>query len=296
LERFVCGWDNRTLLVKGDLPAKLLAPGPPQAQREAARREANHQDQAEQRLKLNKYCDENDVTPTLRHKVLRNFLWTYQNVKQRVHEEDIEFFKDLQAELKFKMHLEVYAPILRTHPIFEFLEKKHVHVVRAVAHLAMTAHRFLAGDAVFFQGHKAHFMYHILAGSCEYSAGNGSGGSTNLVAGSWACEPALFVRWRLKGQLVAKSSSELVLIDVRRLDFIVADAENRGEDLELIRQVAVEAALRFKSTAPDTDLWGDMEALRRICERADEDQANPSTRSQQLFKRLRSTTKERLQH
>lgn len=236
-----------------------------------------NQDEHEQRMKLNKYCDENDVTPALRHKVLRNFLWTYQHVKRRVHEADIDFFIDLQPELKFKLRNEVYMPILRTHPIFEFMEKCNEDIMHSVANLAVGAHRYLAGETVFKQGHSANRLYHIRVGCCEYCSSSGQRSAKELVAGNWALEPALFSKWRTKGQLVAKSSSELVIVDVRRLEAIVSDAETRGDVLTPLRSFASGAITYFKNTVPDSDLWGNFEVLHRlgeqyhpeVCERSD---------------------------
>lgn len=214
-------------------------------------RDAN-MDKVTQKMRLRKYLAEHECSRTLTFKVLQCFRSKYNTSKRRVHEGDIEFFRDLPIPLQICLHTEVYMPILKPHPFFQMVGES---VLTLVCHLATGEHRFLAGEVVFREGEVARQMLKVMLGKLDYCAVSWNVETSQLSAGDWVCEQAFWMRWVLRGRLVAKCSCELVSIDVAKFHAIMQDAKCKGEDLDNVRTFAVNVFDHLCATNPETDLF-----------------------------------------
>lgn len=225
-------------------------------------REVN-QDREEQRIKLRKYLEEHEVSRKLTYRVLRCFRLNYKAHMRRVHEEDIEFLRDLPLALKVSLHKEVYLPVLKSHPFFRLLDNISESLPVMISHLAMREDHYLASETVFREDTPAGHMLYVLTGRLDYYAVHMDMHCSKLKPGEWVCEPALWLRWVLRGRLVTASSSELVGVNVERFHAIMQDARLHGEDLNAVRQFAVDTCEHFVTRCPDTDLWRDKDEIQR---------------------------------
>jgi len=227
-------------------------------------RDANF-DQVTQHILLRKYLEEHDVSRSLTYKVLRCFRAKYHMHMRRVHEEDIEFLRDLPMPLKVSLHREVYLPILRPHPFFKLLASVNESLLSLVSHIAIGEHHHLAGETVFLEGEVATEMLRVGIGQLDYYLLQRSVGCMPLSPGDWACEAALWVRWTLRGRLVAATSSELVGIDVAKFHAVMQDADWRGQNIEAVRHFA--RGMLAHLSQPGA-VQGDLDLYERLVEEA----------------------------
>lgn len=196
-----------------------------------ARLRATNLQQEQQGIDLRRYLAQRGVSRALAHKVLYRFQKSWKEREKRLHEADVEFLRDLPLALKVRLHKEVYLPVLRSHPFFQLLGEHHDSLLVMTSHLAMQEHYYLPGETVFQEGTAATEMLYVLAGSLEYIAVYMGMWSTRLCAGDWACEPALWLRWDLKGRLLTVLASELVGVNVEKFQAIMqASGDMMGEN------------------------------------------------------------------
>uniref|UniRef100_A0A7S1R891 Cyclic nucleotide-binding domain-containing protein n=1 Tax=Alexandrium catenella TaxID=2925 RepID=A0A7S1R891_ALECA len=224
-------------------------------------RETN-KDRDTQRINLRKYLEQHEVSRKLTYKVLRCFRMNYKAHARRKHEEDIEFLRDLPLVLKVSLHKEVYLPVVQSHIFFQFLGTVYESMSVMISHLAVKETHYLAGETVFFEGMFAKYMFHVQIGRLDYYAVRQNMRQIKMNKGDWACEPALWLRWVLRGRMVTSCSCELMGIDVEKVQAILQDAKARGEDVAAMQRYAVDICEHFMECCPDTDLWRDFEVMQ----------------------------------
>merc|ERR1712032_1417542 len=62
----------------------------------------------------------------------------YNSRKSRIHEEDINFFRNLPFNLKIELHEEMYSPVITAHPLFYFVSTVDYEATLELCHLAMS--------------------------------------------------------------------------------------------------------------------------------------------------------------
>jgi hypothetical protein len=223
-----------------------------------------------QEIQLRKFLDEHGVSKKLTYKVMRCFRWNYRNAKMRTREEDIRFMKVLPNQLQVRLHSEMYSATVMHHPFFQVLSTCSSTVLPSLCHLAIKEHQYVSGDVVFLEGGKGESMFHVSTGELEYFAVLKDMEKTKLDQGCWACEPALWLNWTLKGRLMAKASCNLQSVSVEQVLAITGKLEAYGEcecPLVKVKQFAADVVERFLEADPNTDLWNDMEAMKGIASR-----------------------------
>jgi len=257
-----------------------------------------NRDHEKQRTGLRKYLEAHDVSRKLTSKVLRYFRANYRKHAPRVHEEDIDFLKDLPLYLKVALHMEVYGPMLRNHICFQFLGSVSENIPVMISHLAMTETHYMAGDTVFSEGNTATHVFHVVTGRLDYYAVHQNMRCSKLFPGDWAVEPALWIRWVLRGRLVSVLSSELVRIEVEKFYAIMQDAKDRGDDVDPVHFFGLAFCERHLERSPRSDLCRDFAWMRSKADEAlirsnmnwqsKDSCCNPETKSSGIFKRMMS--------
>merc|ERR1719350_1353824 len=112
-----------------------------------------------------------------------------------------------------------------SHPFFQLLRSLHSDICIMTSHFAMKETRYLAGEVVFQEGCVANELIYVLAGHLDYYSSIMGMNSVTLRHGEWACQPALWLKWVHCGRLMARTSSEVVGVDVNIFLEIIQDLQ-----------------------------------------------------------------------
>merc|ERR1711879_1004118 len=102
-------------------------------------------------------------------------------------------------------------------------------------------------------------MIYILSGSCDYYSSIFGTASTMIRQGKWACQPALWLRWVHRGRLMARTSTELLGVDVGGFHEIIQDLQLTGDCVWVatVRRYAQALCDYFANSGMKTDIWFD---------------------------------------
>lgn len=148
----------------------------------------------------------------------------YKVRKRQLHEEDIRFFEHIPQSLRIKLRIEVYSPILVSHPFLSQFVPMGFQQMSDLCNTAMAERSYRPSQDVFVENQLATEMYFVITGELEYRS--------DLLCfpivvrpGShrrWISEGALWAKWFHLGQLMAQCSCELATLDAKRFRDLVS--------------------------------------------------------------------------
>merc|ERR1712032_742144 len=169
----------------------------------------------------------------------------YNSRKSRIHEEDINFFRNLPVNLKIELHQEIYMPVITAHPLFVLVSRLDYKSTLELCHLAMSQTYIIATQDVFVEDELATQMFFIVKGRLQYYPKKARCHASVPVAQSaWVAEPVLWTEWMHRGRLMATLASEVAALDplkfqaltLERLKLVAALREYAGLFAERMSQ------------------------------------------------------------
>jgi len=229
---------------------------------------------ATQDRKMRAYVFENKVSIGLSTR-LSSFLKHNRRKQARVHEHEVEAFKDLPPTLLMQLRLEVHSPWLVRHPFFCRANELHEAFLHGICHSAIRTRALAYGDEVFHSCTLSKCMIFVVSGTCEYisqrSRKLSKSTSTisldkmlnssqpdattihNIDSEQWLCEASLWMKWTHRGMLTAKATVDILNLDAVGLQQV---ARRSGEILTHIQKYArcfVDEAAEYHFDENDVD-------------------------------------------
>lgn len=158
---------------------------------------------------------------------IQNFARTHdaRTRSSKKHEQDVTILEHLPEGLRLDLHTEVYMPVLVPHPLFWH----HFHCVKdhslaRVCDEAMRESYVSEAEKLFDYGADATSMYFFARGDCKYIKGSDlkKATVTDVPDKSQFSEAALWVNWRHKGSIASRGGYEVVELDARIYQAIIA--------------------------------------------------------------------------
>lgn len=182
---------------------------------------------------LRDYLVDKGISRQLTVRVQRNAHHSLQESRHNCPERDVELLHIISEPLRMEIHFELYAPILRKHPLFAYmLENEGSSVtIRKVSHSAVNTTILSTGDVLFTDGEVKDpaEMYFVTKGDIRYKHLNN--GTTYLSVGDWIAEPVLWLQWTHRGNLKAWSECELLALDANAFRASAQQARNQHTNL-----------------------------------------------------------------
>jgi len=173
--------------------------------------------------KIRRYMCENNVSMQLGSRI-SNFLMSYRfTTQQPVHRKDIAIFRVLPKNLQLMLDWEVNQPVLSRHPLLH-----HVSEVDSVSMLQLSG---LAEEMslsicqeLFHPGKQATAMYFTLSGilRCYHGFDESNPMEVDCMGHRWLCEPALWLRWRHRGRVVAVTTCSFLVLGSSALHSVIS--------------------------------------------------------------------------
>jgi len=241
---------------------------------------------------IRRFLRERGVSASLTGQLVKSSRLARGKATPRLREGDICSFGDLPSSLQAALRMQLYAPALRRHPVFEWMTRRCKSTMRAVCQLAVAEHHYLAGQEIFARGQQTSAMLHLVSGQLGYYRGPKREVETLEpsswgTAGVWICEMALWTRCTHQGRLEATAPSELLAVDITAFHSIVEVATHSDKDMRPLCLYAEKVSEHFGALrgAPDSDLWDpSAEAVERIAHEVFD--VGLSARFQQLSRRI----------
>lgn len=161
---------------------------------------------------LHKYMTQQKTTLELNGCILSYLRYHRKQQQQRLHLVDVDYLNVLPESLRGELSVEVFAPALMTHPLFEALacvDEPHVTLLCKSA----LSEKFLNREHhLFFHGDAATQMWYVTKGTLKYDPGNFRKGR-HLRRGTFVSEISLWADWAYEGNASAKTSTELIAME-----------------------------------------------------------------------------------
>eukprot|EP00930_Biecheleria_cincta_P062878 TRINITY_DN4831_c0_g1_i1.p1 TRINITY_DN4831_c0_g1~~TRINITY_DN4831_c0_g1_i1.p1 ORF type:complete len:885 (+),score=164.29 TRINITY_DN4831_c0_g1_i1:94-2748(+) len=167
---------------------------------------------AHQRV-LRKYLQCQEISAPLAERVQQNARQAVAEQQRNIPEFDVELLKLVSEPLRTELHLEMYAPVLDNHPLFELMMGELPSVMRQICHAAVETVSVSANDIIFSRGEvpREPKMIFVRSGSLLYTLDHVE--ITDIPVGDWVTEHVLWTNWVYHGTLWAQSNSRLLLLD-----------------------------------------------------------------------------------
>jgi len=161
---------------------------------------------------LHKYMTQQRTTLELNGCILSYLKYHRKQQQQRLHLVDVDYLNILPESLRGELCVEVFAPALMTHPLFEAVacvDEPHVALLCKSA----LSEKFINRDHhLFLHGDSASHMWYVTQGTLKYDPGNNRKGR-HLKRSTFISEISLWVDWTFECSVSAKSSSELLAVE-----------------------------------------------------------------------------------
>jgi len=174
-------------------------------------------DAKKQQILLRQYFHDNRISAHLANCITSYLAKKHFGKKRRTFEMDVEVLALLPENLTVLLHLEVFLPILRVHPLFYQIANKDWVSCCEICHFALTESVAEVHRIVFQDGQLATRMYFVMKGSLDYRKDD----HVVQVDEQYISELVLWVRWAHHGRLAANSTSDLVELDAQKFQAIV---------------------------------------------------------------------------
>jgi hypothetical protein len=125
-------------------------------------------------LRLNAYFRRHGISVGLSVRVKKHLDHYINQKANHQKEQDIPLLGMLSEPLKVELHYEVFAPLVRQHPLFEAYEADYTVSVTRICHKAIEEISISTGDVLFSRGEICSQMYFMKSGKMRYVLGETS--------------------------------------------------------------------------------------------------------------------------
>lgn len=197
---------------------------------------ANHQSS---HLKaLTRYLQAHSVSKRLSERLQRNVQHALRVQAGGTPEHEIEVLKLVSEPLMKELHFELYAPVLKVHPLFRWMADEDPSSLRSICHTAITEIIVFEADVIFCPGEvsSSPCMLFVLSGVQQYIQSaddsdildlDGTMPGTEVRPGEWLCEHFLWTKWIYQGMLLAKTQSRFLAVTARRFQDILCNTKSK---------------------------------------------------------------------
>jgi hypothetical protein len=217
-------------------------------------------DREKQEAQLRRYMTDHRISAGLSGDVTRFARVNYGKLKVRIHEDDVQLWKDLPVRMRVELHKEVYKPVLLRHRAMRLLDNVAPMTLEYLCHLALGEQRYLAGQSVFSEGEVATKTFILQTGELNYYFCSRRGDRHLVQPGDWVSEAALWIHdWRYVGGLINGGSCclriggfcELFCLDIADFYGVVLAVERTGANLDEVRRYARSALEAYSEQTTD---------------------------------------------
>jgi len=136
-------------------------------------------------------------------------------------EDKVELLKMVSEPLRVELHLEMYSPLVSSHPFLRRYSENHPEVMGKVCREGVSTQWLSRGDVIFSQGQipEKPKMLFACEASLEYEM---DGKKEELTKGQWASEATLWTNWMHRGTLRAISESTVLQLEADTFADIVS--------------------------------------------------------------------------
>lgn len=197
---------------------------------------------------LCRYLQDMEISRNLASRVQLNALHTLKKQQRNLPEEDVELLKFVSDSLKSDLHLEIFSPMLFSHPVLYHLQGVNPAVVRQICHGAVSTQHCLSNDVLFRPGEvpTRPNMFFVSQGRLSYS--QDAVHFQAVLPPEWLCEHVLWTSWVYHGLFFAESVCQLVCLDTEAFRDIVGKCQTSVSELA---KYAVEF-LKLVNNSPNT--------------------------------------------
>merc|ERR1712187_194203 len=180
---------------------------------------------------LHKYITQHKTTLELNGCIFSYLKYHNKQQRQRLHMPDVEYVSILPESLRGELCVEVFAPAVMAHPLFEAIAHVDEPCVTSLCK-SVISEKFVARDGhLFDKGDVATNMWYVAQGALKYDMGNWrSDASRSLRRGTFVSEISLWLQWKFEGNVTAKRSTEVLAFDAEAFHKV---ARSSGSHVEL---------------------------------------------------------------
>jgi hypothetical protein len=132
--------------------------------------------------KLNQYFIRNQISIGLCVRIRKHLDHWIAERQKHLKEADIPLLRLLSEPMQVELHYEVFAPLVRQHPLFEAYDMDFSHSMTRICHRALDQVSISPGDVLFSRGEKASQMFFLGSGKLRYILGKTDIGKTEETA------------------------------------------------------------------------------------------------------------------
>jgi len=197
---------------------------------------ANHQ--SHQLKVLSRYLQAHNISKRLSERLQRNVQHALRIQAGGTPEHEIKVLKLVTEPLMKELHFELYAPVLRVHPLFRLLSDEDPASLRTICHTAIAEIVVFEADVIFCPGEVSSnpCMLFVLSGTLQYIQTDEDSDvldldrtmpGSEIAHGEWLCEHFLWTKWIYQGMLLAKTESRLLALTARRFQEILSNTKSK---------------------------------------------------------------------
>lgn len=176
--------------------------------------------QSQLRLSLHKFLSYRNVSKRLTMRILKNATHAFEHKTRSQEAHEVHGLQLISEPMSRELHLELNSPTLTVHPFLEHIGYTCPVGMRHTCHEAVSSTSVFRGDVVFSVGEEPTdpSMIFLQSGALSYFH---SGEKTEVLAGAWLAEAALWATWQYRGALKAAGSSRLLLVHAHTMHAIM---------------------------------------------------------------------------
>jgi len=268
-------------------------------------RQINAQQMQEQAL-IRQFFSEHKISHGMASRVWHFFRKSKKTSTKRLNLKDVPMLKALPVRIKEDLRLEIYLPILSTHPFFQRYHQRDSDALRRVCNSAVQEHSMLVGEPwpkdkverglqefeVEDEGFEVKHMCFVAYGQLECSESSntnrGSASSEQLNTclvnrGEWVCESCLWAdKAYVPSPLVAAEPTEVILLDALEFQKVARIHET---SVSFVAKYAEFFMQRFQGVSKASRMNGDevlfnsYEMIAGLVQRTEEAITSPTRRN-----------------
>jgi len=224
-------------------------------------------------IQLREFLSQSHISLQLGNSIITFLRQHGRTITRRVGEQDVTVLQKLPGSLMMKLHYEVHAKSLESHPLFWHLNKDCRDVVGELCHEAVSQQSCFVGHEFFRQGVAASCAYSPIRGKLEYQSFTVGSVSQVVDTGHWLCEAALWVKWYHRGRATCLSDVTVTQMHSEGFRSVVSRSPFSAM---LCARYARLFAERFSAVLPECqcDAWGSQDDVQEIAQKAYHDVAD----------------------
>jgi hypothetical protein len=168
-------------------------------------------DKTKQFWMLRRYLREKRIDRQLRDRILRYSEYQSDISAKSTSAAKVPLLLQLSEPLRRELATALYTPTLAEHPVFSYLSEHMAKILERICD-SIKSFTFAAGDVVFRCNEEASVMYFLRSGCFDYTLSDYKR-DPPLRYREWISEVVLWSSWRYRGDLVARDTGDLLLLD-----------------------------------------------------------------------------------